>query len=79
MTLMPVSNIVGRRLEGVERRRVAVDLPAVGDLAELLGRDVERLADHVEHVAEHHVADRHGDAAAGVAHRRCRGAGRRSA
>ena len=32
--------------------------------------DVERLADHVEHVAEHAVADRHGDAVAGVAHDR---------
>ena len=32
--------------------------------------DVERLAEHVEHVAEHAVADRHRDAAAGVAHER---------
>ena len=30
--------------------------------------DVERLADHVPHVAERAVADRHGDAAAEVAH-----------
>ena len=48
---------------------MAVDLPPVGDLAELLGRDVEGLADHVEHVAEDLVAHRHGDAGAGVAHR----------
>ena len=31
-------------------------------------RDVERLADHVPHVAERAVADRHLDAVAGVAH-----------
>ena len=66
MTLMPVSNIWRPRLELVERRRVAVDLPVVVDLADVVG--VERLADHVEHVAEHRVADRHRDAAAGVAH-----------
>ena len=34
--------------------------------------DVERLADHVPHVAERAVADRHLDAVAGVAHERCR-------
>ena len=52
------------RLELVERRRRPVDLPAVVDAGELALRDVERLADHVEHVAEHAVADRHRDAAA---------------
>ena len=31
MTLMPVSNICALRLELVERRRVAVDLPPVVD------------------------------------------------
>ena len=34
---------------------------------ELIGRGVERLADHVEHVAEHAVADRHLDAVPEVA------------
>ena len=58
------------RLELVERRRVAVDLPPVVDVGELGLGDVERLADHVEHVAEHAVADRHRDAVAGVAHER---------
>jgi hypothetical protein len=32
--------------------------------------DVERLADHVGHVAQHPVADRHGQAGPQVAHRR---------
>ena len=54
------------RLELVERRRVAVDLPVVVDRADVVG--VERAAEHVEHVAEHGVADRHGDAPSGVAH-----------
>ena len=35
-----------------------------------LSRDVERLADHVEHVTEHAVAHRHRDAVAEVAHHR---------
>src|SRR5437773_415578 len=48
--------------------RGTVDLPAVVDALELL-LGVERLADHVEHVAQGAVADRHGDAATGVAHR----------
>ena len=38
--------------------------------AELVLRDVERLADHVEHVSEHAVAHRHRDASAEVLHRR---------
>ncbi len=48
----------------------AVDLPPVVDVGELVGGDVERLADDVEHVAEHAVAHRHRDAAPGVAHER---------
>ena len=47
-----------------------MDLPAVVDAGELVLGDVERLADHVEHVAEHAVADRHRDAVAEVAHDR---------
>ena len=35
MTLMPVSNISVLRLELVERRRLAVDLPALVDLERL--------------------------------------------
>ena len=57
-------------LEVREQRCVAVDLPAVVDVGELVDGDVERLADDVEHVAEHAVADRHRDAAPGVAHER---------
>ena len=57
--------------------RVAVDLPAVVDRADVVG--VERLADDVEDVAEDGVADRDGDAAAGVAHRCAPLRGRRSA
>ena len=58
---------LGLRLELVERRCVAVDLPAVLDAGELVGTDVEWLADDVEHVAEHPVADGHRDPSAGVA------------
>ena len=56
----------GARLELVERRRVAVDLPVVLDRSDVVG--VERLADDVEHVAEHGVTDGHGDALAALAH-----------
>ena len=56
------------RLEVLEWRRVAVDLPVVGHLTDVVG--VERLADHVEDMAEHVVADGNGDAATGVAHDR---------
>ena len=56
----------GPRLELVEGRRVAVDLPVVVRLADGVG--VERLAEHVEDVAEHGVADRHRDPPAEVAH-----------
>ena len=73
MTLMPVSNIW--RFDGsraVEVGGRAVDVPAL-DVVEVGVVGVERFAPHVPHVAEHLVADRHADAAAGVAHRRCRG------
>ena len=56
MTLMPVSNMSGTRLELVERRRVAVDLPPVLDGADVVG--VEGLAEHVEDVAERGVSHR---------------------
>ena len=58
------------RLELVEVRGVAVDLPPILDVGELRLLDVERLADHVEHVAQHAVAHRHGDAVTEVAHER---------
>jgi len=58
----------GPRLQLVERRCAAVDLPALFDPVDVVG--VERLAQHVEDVAEHGVADGDGDAAAEVAHRR---------
>ena len=45
-----------------------MDLPPVLDGADVVG--VERLADHVEDVAEGGVADGHGQAPAEVAHRR---------
>src|SRR5262249_60074754 len=54
------------RLELAERGRLTVDLPAVLDAGELIGRNVERLAEHVEHVPEHAVADRHLQAVAQV-------------
>ena len=66
MTLMPVSNIVARGSSWSNERRVAVDLPVVLDLADVVG--VEGLAEDVEHVAEDGLADRHRDAAAGLAH-----------
>ena len=52
------------RLEGVEVGGGAVDLPPGVGLAHLAG--VEPLADDVEDVAEHGVADGNGDARAGV-------------
>ena len=68
MTLMPGLEHLGPRLELVEGRRAAVDLPVVVRLTDSVG--VEGLAQHVEHVAEHGVAHRHRDPAAQVAHRR---------
>ena len=58
---------LGLRLEVGERRRLAVDRPALGDL-QRRRVGVEHLADGVEHVALGHVADRHRDRRAGVAH-----------
>ena len=68
MTLMPVSNIRARGSSWSKAGRAAVDLPVVVRLADGVG--VERLAQHVEHVAEHGVAHRHLDPATQVAHRR---------
>ena len=45
-----------------------MDLPSIIDTGELVGRDVDGLTEHVEHVAEHSIADGHRDAAAGVAY-----------
>ena len=57
---------LGLGLELVEGRRLAVDAPALLDLERLALLEVEAVADRVEHVALGHVADRHGDRAAGV-------------
>ena len=54
------------RLELVEGRCAAVNLPVVLNRTNVIR--VERFADHVEHVAEDRIADRHGDAATGLAH-----------
>ena len=65
-----------RRLEGVERRGVTVDLPTfhVGELVgRLVGTEVERIAPHVPDVAEHLGPDGDGDSPTGVAHRRAPG------
>ncbi len=59
---------LGPRLQLVEGRGAAVDLPALVDPLNRVR--VERLPQHVEDVAEDGVADRDGDAAAEVAHRR---------
>jgi hypothetical protein len=59
----------GRRLEGVERRGVTVDLPPL-HVGEALGLLVEGVAPRVPDVAEDLVADRYTDAVMGVAHRR---------
>jgi hypothetical protein len=56
------------RLELVEGRGAAVDLPAILSLADVVG--VERAAEDVEDMAEHGVANRHGDARPGVSHGR---------
>ena len=68
-------------LELVERRRVAVDVPVVVDaLGDARSPCVSSGSPmHVEHVAEHAVADRHLDAVAECCARGCRAAGRRSA
>jgi hypothetical protein len=56
-------------LELVERRRVPVDRPALGDL-QRGARHVQGLADRVEDVALDAVADRDRDRLTGVEHRR---------
>ena len=68
MTLMPVSNM---RAYGSSASKSGASrwISQRSMSSKLVGRRVERLADHVPHVAEHVVADRHGDAVAGVAHR----------
>jgi peptide chain release factor 1 len=58
------------RLELAERGRLPVDVPVILDPGELVGGHVERLAQHVEDVPEHAVADRHLEAVAQVAHLR---------
>ena len=57
-------------LELAERGRLSVDVPVVVDLRQLVGGDVERLPEHVEHVAENAVPDRHLQAVTEVAHLR---------
>src|SRR5262249_7707635 len=56
------------RLELVERRGVAMDVPAVCDVRHLRLGNIERLADHVPHVPERAVADRHLQTMTEVAH-----------
>src|SRR5690606_9535880 len=56
------------RLELVERRWVAVDGPALGDLDLLALVGVEHLADDVKDAALGDVSDGNRDRAAGVAH-----------
>ena len=56
-----------RRLQLVERRRVAVDRPALRVRGELLAM-VDRVAEHVPEPAERLLADRDGDRRAGVDH-----------
>ena len=69
MTLMPVGNTIfcGSRVSKSGAWRWISQ--QVLDLALVERVDVEGLADHVDHVAEHGVADRHLQAVAGVAHR----------
>ena len=45
----------------VEGRSLAVDAPALVDLHRLLAVEGQVVAEGVEHAAERHVADRHGD------------------
>ncbi len=52
-------------LELVERGRLAVDRPPVGRV-DVVGRGVERLAEHVVHVTEHALAHRNADRRPGV-------------
>ena len=63
-TLRPVSSISVRGSSSVERRRLAVDRPALEVVA--VARLVEAVAERVEHVALDAVADGHRDRGAGV-------------
>ncbi len=65
MTLMPVSNIFSSGRLLFERRRGAVNRPALLRLHRPIG-EVDRLAEHVQHAAERLRADRHRDRRAGV-------------
>src|SRR4051812_42737199 len=56
---------LGRRRQVLDVRRLAVDRPAL-DVAFDLAALVDRLPEEVEDAPEGHVADRHGDRAAGV-------------
>src|ERR1035438_7548895 len=60
---------LGSRLKLVERGRVPVDSPALGDIE---GRDrhIQRVAQHVEHMALGDVPHRHRNRPPGVGHRR---------
>ena len=60
MTLMPVSNIFSSVDCCLERRRGAVNRPALLRLHRTV-RKVDRLAEHVQHAAERLGADRHRD------------------
>ena len=60
MTLMPVGNTIGLAARGCRTpgaSRWMSQRSSISSSVEL--GDVEGLADHVEHVAEHGVADRH--------------------
>jgi peptide chain release factor 1 len=57
---------LGLGLELVERRRLAVDAPALGDVEGLALLEVEAVTRGVEDVPERHVANGHRDRATGV-------------
>ena len=59
---------LGLGLQLVECGRVAVDGPTLGDGDGLIRLLVQDVAGHVEDVALGHIADRHGDRAAGIEH-----------
>ena len=65
MTLMPVSNIFSSVDWSTSFGRRAVDRPALLRLDRAI-REVDRLAEHVQHAAERRRADRHRDRRVGV-------------
>ena len=67
ITLIPVSNISVVGVSCLDRRRLAVDRPALGVLGQRLA-EVDRLAEQVEDPPERHAADRDRDRRAGVDH-----------